>query len=344
MTRKVVFINESVKNILIVRKHNQIGDMICSLPLYAAVRKKYPLSKITLVASPTNYPIPFKEINPFIDEVLIYDKSSFSSLTKFYFQLWKKSYQISIVPSTIRLSFTSHIISFLSGAKLRVGIKSIDGVKNKVAFLLNRKADFNWVNEKVHQSVRNLDIAHLAGCDLSKEEFTTIKFTEVIPGIGNKFLKQYFPLDKMIIGFHPGAGQITNIWKQENYIDLIKQLYKRYNNYVFLTRGPLDDDVINKLTEDLNKLNIPWVVNNELSLSELISLLDKIDLFINTDTGIMHIAGSSSVKQISLFGPGKAFEWAPRGTNKYFIQSATVDINDISMKEVLDLCITILGD
>ena len=53
-------------NILVVRKHNQIGDMLCSLPLFKALKKKYPESSITLVASPTNYPIPFKKINPFI--------------------------------------------------------------------------------------------------------------------------------------------------------------------------------------------------------------------------------------------------------------------------------------
>jgi len=46
---------EEIKNILVVRQHNQIGDMLCSLPLYSALKKKYPNSAITLVAAKTNY-------------------------------------------------------------------------------------------------------------------------------------------------------------------------------------------------------------------------------------------------------------------------------------------------
>ena len=34
--------SEKVKNILVIRQHNQIGDMLCSLTLYAALKKKYP--------------------------------------------------------------------------------------------------------------------------------------------------------------------------------------------------------------------------------------------------------------------------------------------------------------
>jgi len=46
---------DEVKNILIVRQHNQLGDMLCSVPLFAAIRKKFPKAHITLVASPINY-------------------------------------------------------------------------------------------------------------------------------------------------------------------------------------------------------------------------------------------------------------------------------------------------
>jgi heptosyltransferase-2 len=333
-----------VKNILIIRKHNQIGDILCSLPLYAAVRKKYPLSKITLVASPTNYPIPFKELNPFIDDVIFYDKSSFSSLVKFYFLLWKRSYIMSIVPSTVRMSFTSHIIGFLSGAELRVGVNTIDGVKNKAAFLLNTKADFNWDKYKVHQSERNLEIARLAGCNLCDDEKEIrLNFSETVGQSAYNFLDKNFPLDKIIIGFHPGAGKTANIWNTGNFIQLITDLYKTYNNYVLLTCGPIDNEVIDKITSELDQRNIPWVTSKGLSLLELTSILDKISLYITNDTGTMHIAGVTNVNQISLFGPTKAYEWAPSGDGKYYFQSVSGDINEIRLDTVLELCNNILG-
>jgi ADP-heptose:LPS heptosyltransferase len=103
-----------VKNILIVRQHNQLGDMLCSVPLFAAIRKRFPDAHITLVASPINYEILFSDINPFIDKVITYRKSPFKNLIEFYKELKNHDYQIGIVPSTVSISRTSHFINFFS--------------------------------------------------------------------------------------------------------------------------------------------------------------------------------------------------------------------------------------
>lgn len=147
-----------VKNILIVRQHNQLGDMLCSVPLFAAVRKKYPGAHITLVASPINYEILFSDINPYIDKVITYQKSTAKDLLDFYRELRNHSYQIGIVPSTVSISRTSHIINYFSGAKIRAGVNSIDDKINSVSYLLNVKSDFKWNERKLHQTDRNLEV------------------------------------------------------------------------------------------------------------------------------------------------------------------------------------------
>ncbi len=118
--------------------------MLCSLTLYKALKKKYPDSRITLAAAKTNYEIPFFDINPFIDRVLIFDKSSLKTILHFIRELRSIKYQIGIVPSTIVLSRTSHIINFISGAKIRAGVKSVDSKENKSHKYLNIKKDFLW--------------------------------------------------------------------------------------------------------------------------------------------------------------------------------------------------------
>ena len=147
---------EKAKNILVVRQHNQIGDMLCSLTMYAALKKKYPDSKITLVAAKTNYEIPFEEINPFLDNVIIFDRQNLKTTLNFLRKLRERKYQLGIVPSTIKISRTSHIINFLSGAKLKVGVRSIDGNKNNSHKLLNINSDCCWKN--THQLQRNLAV------------------------------------------------------------------------------------------------------------------------------------------------------------------------------------------
>lgn len=319
--------------------------MLCSLPLYAALKKKFPDSRITLVAAKTNYEIPFSEINPFIDDVLIVDRSTFKKSLKFYKQLRERKYQIGIVPSTIKVSRTSHIINFFSGAKVRVGVKSIDGIENKSRILLNVKSGFAWKNS--HQLERNLDVVRQIGCDLTDEEkkFINFKFSEEEMRGAKNFIENIFPeKDKKIIGFHPGSGKKENMWSTDRFIELIKRIYNLYNNYVLLTSGKIDQTVIVEIENKMKNSGIQYKVLNDLAIKKLGAILSLIDLYITNDTGSMHIAGFSNAKMISLFGPTNPSEWAPKGKNKYHIKSKTENINDITVEEVYNLSKKILEE
>lgn len=332
-------------NILIIRQHNQIGDILCSLSLYKAIKKKYPYSHITLVASKTNYEIPFFDINPYIDRVLVFDKSTTKSVLNFYKQLRDRKYDYGFVPSTIKISRTSHIINFLSGAKIRVGVNSIDGIKNKSSFLLNLKKDFSWKNK--HQLVRNLEIAKLAGFYLSEDELADIKFSfsdEEI-SFAKKYLEENFnDSSKKIISFHPGAGKKENTYPTEKFLELIIKIYKRYNNHILLTSGWTDDKIIEEIKSELDKQSIRYKIIHNLEVKKLAAILSLVDLYITNDTGTMHIAGFSGTKMISLFGPTDPDEWAPRNKNSYFIKSSTAIIGDIPVEEIFNLAVELLGE
>jgi heptosyltransferase-2 len=334
------------KNILVVGKNNQVGDMICSLPLYAALKKKFPEAKITLVAAKTNYPVPLKDINPYLDKIIVYDKSSLKTIFNFYRELRKDKYQIGIVTSTFAYSATSHIINYLSGAKMRVGVNSIDGKINKGSKFLNVKKDFYWDKEKKHQSERNLDVIRQIGCDLTLEEIekTGIILSERDEREANNFINRHFTdRSKKIIAVHPGAGKIHNMWSVENFFEVLSKLYDRHKNYVLITCGPMDKDVVNTLTTKLMENNIEYVIEN-LPQKQLCAVLKKIDLYITNDTGTMHLAASSCTKLIGLFGPTKTYEWAPRGKNQHYIQAESGKIGDICVDEVFELSEKTLKD
>ena len=336
-----------VKNILIVGKNNQVGDMICSLPLYAALKKKHHDVQITLVTAKTNYPIPIKEINPYIDKIITLDRSSLKTTFSFLKELRKTKYQIGIVPSTITLSSTSHIIIFLSGAKTRVGVKSIDETKNKTGYLLNVKNSFNWNAEKKHQRARNLDIVRQIGCDLTLEELKNIKLNIYTKSVSfaEEYISNNFPdKNKLIIGIHPGAGKTQNIWAVENFKLLIKKLSKQYRPYFLITAGNTDTNVIKNLSLFLNENSLSFKIAENIEIKRLGALLLKTNIYITNDTGPMHIADSAGAKVLALFGPTKNYEWGPSSTNSFSIQSQTNNINDITVKEVFKKSIEILKE
>ncbi|MDQ3021417.1 MAG: glycosyltransferase family 9 protein [Bacteroidota bacterium] len=328
-----------IKNILIVRQHNQLGDMLCSVPLFAAIRKKFPHAHITLVASPLNYEILFSDVNPYIDKVITYQKAPLKNLFEFYKELKNHDYQIGIVPSTVSISRTSHFINFFSGAKIRVGVKSIDDKINSVEYLLNVKSDFNWDTKKLHQVERNLDVGRQIDCDLTDDEKNNvmIHLSDDEIEFAENFINENFP-DKssLIISFHPGAGKIPNRWSEKNFTQLINKLYNKYGCYILLTSGAIDKEITDEIKKKLKEQNIKCVVLENTAIRKVGAVIKLSDLYITNDTGTMHVAGGVDANLISLFGPTYGYEWAATGKNKFFIQSQTNDINDITVETVFE--------
>jgi len=334
-----------VKNILIVRQHNQLGDMLCSVPLFAAIRNRFPEAHITLVASPINYEILFSDINPFIDKVITYRKAPLRSLIDFYKELKNHDYQIGIVPSTVSVSRTSHFINFFSGAKVRVGVRSIDNKYNSVEYLLNVKADFKWDSKKLHQVERNLDVGRQINCDLTLAEKSElmIHLSSDEISFAKKFMRENFPdKNKLIVSFHPGAGKIANRWSKENFTELIKVLYEKYDCYILMTSGAIDKEITDSIKMDLIVHGIESVILENTPIRRVGAVIKLTDLYITNDTGTMHVAGGVDATVISLFGPTHGYEWAPKGDNKVFIQSPVDNINNISVDQVFNSSVDII--
>lgn len=332
-----------VKNILIVRQHNQLGDMLCSVPLFESLRTKFPDASITLVASPMNYQILFTEINPFINEVLVYEKRPVRKISSFFKQLRSKKYQLGVVPSTVAFSRTSHIINYLSGAPVRVGAAVINGKRNKAGYLLNISGNFDWDNEHKHQIERNLDIGRLIGCDLH-EDSRNIKLVLNKEELeyGRKYIETNFDKEP-VIALHPGAGKIPNQWNVKKFFELIKMFSVRgYKNFL-ITSGKIDKEITNELKSLLESESIKYSIPDNNGIRNEAAILKHVSVYITNDTGMMHVAAGVDAKIVSLFGPTNGYEWAPHDDTKVYIQSESGNINDIKVEDVFNKAIEIIS-
>jgi heptosyltransferase-2 len=330
---------KKVKIQIVRQESNMVGDTVCIIPMVKALKKKYPDSYLALVYGWSHYEVPYQKIIPELDEVLFYDNSSLKSKMKLLIELRKKKFDIGIVPSTVKISANSHIINFLSGAKKRIGVKSIDGKKNKTHFLLNIKSDFDWNKKQTHQTQRGLDIVRQIGCDMSEDEIKNIhhNISEPEKIFAEEFFKKHFPdKSRLIIGFHPGAGKIENKWGYENFAELIEMIYKKYNSYILITTGVTDKKTTNQLTEILDKKNIPYVVLCE-NTGNFIAVIIRISLYITNDTGSMHLAWLSGVRIISLFLQSNFYKWKPLSDGCKSVVSSSENINEIKVSEVFKI-------
>ena len=327
------------KNILVVRQHNQLGDLLAGVSLLRAIKEKYPNSRTTILVSPDNYFGLIK--NKFIHELFIFNKRKLL-LPNYFIKLYKtlrKEYDIAIVPVTVSISFTSNLLCRLSNARVRIGPRSLDGKQNESDYLFDNLVDIDWRKfPDSNVADRVLDIVRPFGIYTNNFR-SEISYDEKDVESANEFLKTLNTNPKdIVIGFHCGAGKKQNRWSLLKYVELIKLLNQEYETKMYLTGSNSDNEEINYVVK-----HVPFKLGLFLnkSIPEVAALISKSTLFISNDTGIMHVAGTTYTPQISVFGPTNPLNWAPIGENKYYIRKSDL-IDDVLLEDVYGLCKTIL--
>lgn len=327
--------------ILIVRQHNQLGDLLASNSLFRAIKQTYPKSHLTVIVSPANYIAITK--NKYIDRYFVYDKRKLFQPGYFlkFWRLIRESYDAAIVPPTVSISFTSNIIARLSDSKIRIGVKELNGQINPYAYLFDRRIVMDW-RKHPDSNVSDfcLDILREFGVstndfssEISFDKKDSQKAREFIESIGHKN-------GQLLIGLHVGAGKPPNRWSLDKFIELIKRLNLQYNARFYITGSRADSEELSYLKE---KLGISAGFFIDKTIPEVAALISRSDIFITNDTGIMHVAGATKTPQVSIFGPTNPYNWAPVGRNKHFLWKSEL-IDDITVNDVFNKCIEILSE
>ena len=327
------------KKILIVRQHNQLGDLLAGVSLFRAIKETYPECHISLVVSPFNYPGMVK--NKFLDRIYIFDKKKLFNPVYFFstIKFFREGYDLAIVPVVVSISFTSNLLARLSNSKIRIGANSLNGESNPSSFFFDRRIELDWRSHPdSNVSERSLDIARPFGINTGNYK-SEITFSADDTVAAKKFVEGFADKNKkLLIGLHIGAGKPNNRWSLDKYAMLIKKIESNYPANFYLTGGWAEKEELNYLTKNVD-IKVEKFINRPIP--HVAALISMSEVFISNDTGIMHVAGTTDTPQITIFGPTNPFNWAPIGTNKYFIRKSEL-IDDVSVEDVYHLCELIL--
>ncbi len=329
------------ENILIIRQHNQLGDMLCATPLFRALHESYPKAKLTLVSGPINTQIVLN--NPYLDRIIEYNNikilKSPSLLIKFLRELRQEKYDFAVVPATVSMSVTSDLIAFFSKSKYRIGVVNLSGKENLTGFLYNYPVTLDWKNGPLkHQTQRNIDIMGDFSLNTSDHSLI-IGFSGEEKSYGDNYFKKEHIAGKIAVGIHPGAGKLDNQWPVVRFDELIKRLIENDNCEIFMTEGPMD-----KLPVDYFRVKYQNKIKfiKETNVRNLASIIRNFNLFISNDTGIMHVAAAVNIPVLSLFGATDPLQWAPQQLNNKYILGKDNNIKNISVDKVYELALKML--
>lgn len=334
---------DSVRNILVVRQHNQLGDMLCAVPLLRALRATYPAAHIALLARPLNSEI--LRGAPYLDEIIVYDKAKFLrnplQVWRFGRALKKRHFDLAITPSTVSMSVTSDVLTFLSGARRRIGPGVLNGKRNHTSYFYNIRVELDWRADPTrHQTLRNLDVASILVPEtVSNELEIGLSDEEVQRGAEMIARKQGEP--GLVVGFHPGAAKLPNRWDALRFAELANRCAEIFGAFIVITAGPDDEEPLREMT--LNMPNTCLVMQNE-PIRQVAAVIRNCDVYVSNDTGMMHVSAGVGTPTLSLFGPTDPLQWAPPGDGHRFILGARRDVNTISTEKVWHVLIEMLRE
>lgn len=342
-TGKLV-IQTPIHRILIVRRDN-IGDLVCTTPAIAALRKHYPDAEIAALVNSYNADV--LRNNPNLDKVFVYQKLKhagglFNRIKAVVERLklitelrrWKPDVTI-----LAKASYERHGLNFARqiGAKNIIGYMPDDVKQAKgLPDICLPTPDFKTLHEV--EAVNGL--LKPLGIDDALGPLQVFSDANAVAAI-----KERVPEAMHRIALHISAREPERRWGSEKFIALTKHILDSQPEtqiLLFWSPGkaddphhPGDDEAAERLMRAVQSDRlVPLPTKN---LTELIAALSLCDLFIGTDGGALHLAVGLNKPCLALFEnlPQKLKHWYPWQVESCVVYGKRADVTSVELEQVL---------
>lgn len=335
--------------ILIVRRDN-IGDLICTLPLIAALRKLHPKAQIDLLVN--SYSAPVVAGNPDIDHLYVYTKAKHREVNETVF-----SVHIRRMCMTFRLRFTRYDWLVLANAgcmprplrwarqvrsKNTVGFSAegCEGAEiltHPIPFV--RRAGVHEVEYLMQLLQPFGDIAEIPAARITPAPSARVAALSLLRSAA---------ACKPLVGINISARLPSQQWPSERFVELIHQIQAQMRCVLFWAPGsqsnaghPGDDE---KAAEILSAcVGVDVIPYPTQSLSDLIAGISVIDLMVTADGGALHIGAACNKPIVALFGDSDSSQWYPWRVPNIILHPESRDVRSISAQQVSEAVCTLRG-
>lgn len=291
--------------ILLVRLR-QIGDVVFTTPTLAALTDHFPGAQLTYLVEPAAAPVVTG--NPHIARVLVAPRRSGLGGTlddlRLGGELRRMRFDIAI---DFHGGPRASLLTWLSRAPRRVGYE----IKGRAWMYTDRVARARELRAR-HSVENQWDLLTALGIAPPLRERYPADMpvdARVAAGVRERLTMHGVSETDDIVVMHVSAGNPFRRWPLESFAEVAAALAALAPGVrVIITSGPSEagaaQQVIDTARAKLPASTQPAVLDcGELSLAELRALTDVAALYIGGDSGPMHIASTSRVPMVSLYGP-----------------------------------------
>ena len=263
-----------MKRFLVIQTAS-IGDVILATAVLEGLHSSFPEAQIDLLLKKGNQGL-FLD-HPFINEMIVWEKSykKYRNFLRIIRRIRKNRYDIVI---NIQRFFSTGLITFLSGAKIRVGFD-----KNPLAFTFTHRVS-HVISEKnplVHEVDRNNSL-------LKVLKIITTRNPKLYPAKKDfERVLQYQSSEYICIA--PASLWFTKQYPVEKWIEFIKEVPGQLR--ILLLGSASDEDMCEEIIQGAGCSNVVSLAG-KLSLLQTAALMKESGMNYVNDSAPQHLASS----------------------------------------------------
>jgi heptosyltransferase-1 len=270
---------------IVVIKPSALGDIIHSLPVLTALRRRYPHAHLTWVVNQVYAPLLYGHRD--LDDVLPFDrrashrglKTAARSWLNFLGELRRRRFDLAI---DLQGLFRTAVMMAATGAKRRVGLSTAREGATWTYTDVVAVADFN----ALHAVERCWRIAEAFGVGDAPKEFHLPISDEARRWA--EAATRGFPRPWLMLG--PGARWMTKRWPPEHFAALARRAWDVFGGTVFFVGGAEETAAALAVRRRLSGPSCDFT--GRTALPQLAALLERADVLLANDTGPLHLAAA----------------------------------------------------
>lgn len=304
-----------VRTLLVVKSHDQLGDLLVAAPAIAALRAHYPAARLVLVTR--EYLAPLARRLPGVDAVWqAPPRGDVVQNVRFVQNVRALRPDIAFVLNSVSRSGTADAIAAWARPRLLVGRSRVGagpGVLRARAPAGDRPdpvydLDVPVARDSTHQVERVLDLVRWTGA--GDAEPARLALTDAERAAGEA---AWGGARRPRVGFHPAAANALKCWPVESFVELAARLAAGAGATPIVFDTPKEPGSARALADGLARRGVHAAWRPAGGLDAFLGPCAALDLMVCNDSGILHVAAALGVPTVSLHSLGRPEEWAPRG-------------------------------
>ena len=304
--------------------------MVFTTPAIAALRTRFPAAHLTYIVEPAAAPIVAG--NPNLNEIIVAPRTRGVAGLVHDVALGRR-----LRAQRYDLAIDFHggpraaLLTWLSGAPIRVGYE----IAGRTWMYTHRVARPRALRPR-HSVENQWDL--LAPLDIAPPDRAQFPMSmpldpHIAARVADRLSRAGATDGDRLVVIHVSAGNPFRRWPLAHFVDLVAALAEDdARRRIVITSGPSEEDAAARVIADararLGAARAEQVLSaGEFSLAELRALVERAALYVGGDSGPLHVAATTTVPIVGLYGPTLPARSAPWRDPRYATES--VDAGDL---------------